>query len=110
VHFQWLAAPTRVLGSGRISGVECVLMALGEPDESGRRRPEPLAGSEFVLECDTLVRAIGQAGPRIEVDAECRTENPKVFAGGDVVNGGASAVEAVRAGRDAALAIDRWLA
>ena len=109
VHFQWLAAPTRVLGSGRISGVECMLMALGEPDESGRRRPEPLAGSEFVLQCDTLVRAIGQAGPRIEVDASCRTENPKVFAGGDVVNGGASAVEAVRAGRDAAIAIDRWL-
>ena len=110
MHFQWLATPTRVLGDDRISGVECVLMALGEPDESGRRRPEPIEGSEFVLECDTLVRAIGQAGPRIEVDGDFRTDNPKVFAGGDAVNGGASAVEAVRQGRDAAIAIDRWLA
>jgi glutamate synthase (NADPH/NADH) small chain len=110
VHVQWLAAPVRVLGSGRVTGVECVLMALGEPDESGRRRPQPLEGSEFVLECGTLVRAIGQAGPRIEVDSDFRTENPKVFAGGDAVNGGASAVEAVRMGRDAAIAIDRWLA
>ncbi|MES1247330.1 MAG: FAD-dependent oxidoreductase [Actinomycetota bacterium] len=110
IHFQWLATPKRIIGNGRITGVECVLMALGEPDESGRRRPQPLEGSEFVIECDTLVRAIGQAGPQIAIDGEFRTENPKVFAGGDAVNGGNSAVEAVRMGRDAAEAIDRWLA
>jgi glutamate synthase (NADPH/NADH) small chain len=122
VHFQWLATPTRLLGGERLEAVECQLMALGEPDESGRRRPAPLEGSEFVLAADTLVRAIGQAGHRelgdlleldggtIEVDEHWQTSNPKVFAGGDAVNGGASAVEAVRAGRDAAIAIDRRLA
>lgn len=122
VHFQWLATPTRLLGDGRLEAVECRLMTLGTPDESGRRRPEPLEGSEFVLAADTLVRAIGQAGHRelgdlleldggvLAVDEHWRTSNPKVFAGGDAVNGGASAVEAVRAGRDAAIEIDRWLA
>jgi dihydropyrimidine dehydrogenase (NAD+) subunit PreT len=121
VHFQWLATPTRLLGNGRLEAVECRLMALGEPDESGRRRPAPLEGSEFVLAADTLVRAIGQAGHTelgdlleleggtVAVDEHWRTSNPKVFAGGDAVNGGASAVEAVRAGRDAAIAIDGWL-
>jgi NADPH-dependent glutamate synthase beta subunit-like oxidoreductase len=109
VHFQWLAAPTRVIGNGRVVGLECVLMALGEPDESGRRRPVPLESSEFTIACDTVVKAIGQAGPRIEVDENWQTRDPRVFAGGDAVNGGASAVEAVRAGRDAAVAIDGWL-
>jgi glutamate synthase (NADPH/NADH) small chain len=110
VHFQWLAAPTRILGSDRVEALECVLMALGEPDESGRRRPQPLEGSEFTIAVDTVVKAIGQAGPRIAVDDEWRTDDPRVFAGGDAVNGGASVVEAVREGRDAAVAIDRSLA
>jgi len=109
VHFQWLTAPLRVLGDGRIEAVECGLMRLGEPDVSGRRRPVPVEGSEFVLPCDTLVKAIGQAGPRVEVDESWQTDDPRVFAGGDAVNGGSSVVEAVREGRDAAVAIDRWL-
>jgi glutamate synthase (NADPH/NADH) small chain len=109
VHFQWLAAPTRVLGSDRVEALECVLMALGEPDESGRRRPQPLEGSEFTIAVDTVVKAIGQAGPRIEVDGEYRTHDPRIFAGGDAVNGGDSVVEAVREGRDAAIAIHRSL-
>jgi len=109
VHFQWLAAPLRVLGDAHVEGVECTLMRLGEPDESGRRRPVALEGSDFVLPCDTLVKAIGQAGPRLEVDENWQTTDARVFAGGDAVNGGNSVVEAVRAGRDAAVAIDRWL-
>ena len=109
VHFQWLAAPVRVLGDEHIQAVECVLMRLGEPDDSGRRRPVPVTGSEFVVPCDTLVKAIGQAGPQLEVDENWQTSDPRVFAGGDAVNGGNSVVEAVRAGRDAAVAIDRWL-
>ncbi|HET8529455.1 MAG TPA: FAD-dependent oxidoreductase [Gaiellaceae bacterium] len=120
VHFQWLAAPTRILGDAHVTGLECVLMALGEPDESGRRRPAPIEHSEFVLAADTVVKAIGQRGHEhvaglrlahgsLVVDGEGRTSDPKVFAGGDAVNGGASAVEAVRAGRDAARAIDGWL-
>lgn len=109
VHIQWLAAPTRVLGDGRVQELECVLMQLGEPDESGRRRPVRVEGSEFTLAVDTVVKAIGQRGPKIEVDEHGRTSDPRVFAGGDAVNGGDSVVEAVRAGRDTARAIDRWL-
>lgn len=62
VTFEFQVLPTRVIAdeSGQITGVECVRMALGEPDASGRRRPEPMAGSEFVIECDTVIPAIGQ--------------------------------------------------
>lgn len=109
VHFQWLAAPARILGTDRVEAVECTLMALGAPDDSGRRRPTPLEGSEFTIACDTVVLAIGQAGPQITVDEHWQTADARVFAGGDAVNGGSSAVEAVRAGRDAAISIDRWL-
>ncbi len=62
VKFEFQVLPTKVIAdaSGQITGVECVRMALGEPDASGRRRPEPMAGSEFVIECDTVIPAIGQ--------------------------------------------------
>jgi glutamate synthase (NADPH/NADH) small chain len=103
VHFQWLAAPTRFLGEGRVEAMECVSMLIRDG------RPEPMAGTEFTLSADTVVLAIGQAGPRIEVDDDWRTSDPRIFAAGDAVNGGNSAVEAVRGGRDAAIAIDRWL-
>jgi dihydropyrimidine dehydrogenase (NAD+) subunit PreT len=125
VRFQWLTTPVRFLGGRRLEALECRLQRLGEPDASGRRRPEPLEGSEFALPADTAVKAIGQR-PRSElaawVDGLCfergtlivganggRTGNPKIFAGGDVVNGGASVVEAVRDGKRAAKAIDEWL-
>ena len=116
VRFQWLAAPVRFLGERRLAAVELRLMRLGEPDASGRRRPEPLEGSEFVVTADTAVLAIGQqARPEMatwlrEIDRETgRTADPKVFTGGDAVNGGASVVEAVRDGKRAANAIDGWL-
>jgi formate dehydrogenase beta subunit len=62
VKFEFQVLPTRVIAdeSGKVTGVECVRMALGEPDASGRRRPEPMPGSEFVIECDTVIPAIGQ--------------------------------------------------
>jgi glutamate synthase (NADPH/NADH) small chain len=125
VRFRFLAAPVRFIGRRRLEAVECRLMALGEPDESGRRRPEPVPGSEFALPADTAVKAIGQRGHeelaelveglrlsrgRVEVDpATGRTSNPKFFAGGDAVNGGVSAVEAVQEAKLAARAIDEWL-
>lgn len=116
VHFQWLAAPVRFLGERRLEAVECRLMRLGDPDASGRRRPEPLQGSEFTLRADTAVKAIGQQARTELADwldgldpSSGRTANPKVFAGGDVVNGGASVVEAVRDGKRSAKAIDEWL-
>jgi glutamate synthase (NADPH/NADH) small chain len=88
-------------------------MQLGEPDASGRRRPEPVPGSEFVIPVDTVVKAIGQR-PRDEfleliesVDANGRTSNPKIFAAGDAINGGASVVQAVREAKVAVAALDR---
>ena len=121
IEFQWLAAPTRFVGIERLTGVECSQMALGPPDESGRRRPEPVAGSEFVLPADTAVIAIGQqprrdflgwieglelSGSGIEIDAETgRTGNPRYYAAGDAVNGGSTVVEAVRGAKIAARAI-----
>jgi glutamate synthase (NADPH/NADH) small chain len=125
VHFVWLADPVRFIGGHHLEGVECRQMRLGDPDESGRRRPEPIPGSEFVVPADTAVKAIGQQtrtelaewipGLRFErgklvVDPETgQTTNPRFFAGGDVANGGASVVEAVREAKRAARAIDRWL-
>ncbi len=116
VHFQWLASPVRFAGAGRLESVVCQLMSLGEPDASGRRRPQPLPDSEFALAADTAVKAIGQRA-RSEftewiatVDAKTgRTADPKFFAGGDAVNGGASVVEAVAEAKRAANAIDEAL-
>ena len=101
-------------------------MRLGAPDASGRRRPEPVAGVELTLPAETVVKAIGQQPRReladwiaalelapagtVRVDpATGRTSNPKFFAGGDVINGGVSVVEAVRDAKRAARAIDGWL-
>jgi dihydropyrimidine dehydrogenase (NAD+) subunit PreT len=125
VTFHWLSAPTRFLGQHRLTGVECSLMQLGSPDESGRRRPEVVPGSEFVLPSDTAIVAIGQQprrdllswidgveldGGRVRVDAETgRTENPKYFSAGDAVSGGATVVQAVREAKVAARAIDAEL-
>ncbi len=126
IRFEFLADPVRILGSGRVEAVECRRMRLGEPDASGRRRPEPLPGTEFTLQADTVVKAIGQRSRReladwisaleleqrgtVHVDpATGRTSSPKFFAGGDVINGGVSVVEAVRDAKRAARAIDEWL-
>jgi dihydropyrimidine dehydrogenase (NAD+) subunit PreT len=125
VHFQWLTNPIRFVGTNRVEGVECVSMRLGEPDTSGRRRPEAVPGTEFVLPAETVVKAIGQQprnellswikgleldGGLIRVDAGTgRTSNPKYFAAGDAVNGGATVVEAVRGAKLAARAIDAVL-
>jgi glutamate synthase (NADPH/NADH) small chain len=125
VRFEWLAAPTRFIGSRRVAGVECVRMALGEPDASGRARPEPVAGSEFVLLADTVVKAIGQQSRdglfaliggldtdrgKLVVDPETgATTRRGWFAAGDAVNGGATVVEAVRAAKVAALGVDAFL-
>jgi dihydropyrimidine dehydrogenase (NAD+) subunit PreT len=120
-----LTAPVRFVGNERLRGVECVRMQLGGRDETGRRRPEQVPGSEHIVPADTAVKAIGQA-PRtellswidgldpqcgtIEIDPETgRTANPKYFAAGDAVSGGATVVEAVRGAKLAARAIDRWL-
>jgi glutamate synthase (NADPH/NADH) small chain len=125
VEFIWLAAPVRFVddGAGRLVAIECIRMALGEPDESGRRRPVAVVGSEFTLPADVAVLAFGfdgtpvpaPRGPRTTagltyvVDADGATDIPGVFAGGDVVRGPDLVVTALADGRRAADAIDRYL-
>lgn len=126
VEFRWLTNPVRFVGRGRLRGVECQRMRLGTPDASGRARPEPIPGSMITIPVDTAIVAIGQAPradflawiPGLELDrgriridpATGRTTHPKYFAGGDAVNGGATAVAAVGAGKRAAWGIHRSLA
>lgn len=125
VDIQFLTAPTRVLThDGRLEGVEYIRMELGEPDESGRRRPIPIEGSEFVQELDTLIVAISEQPNipfrdskiklskwnTIEVDPETlATDQEGVFAGGDVVTGPNTVIDAIAAGKVAARSIDRYL-
>jgi glutamate synthase (NADPH/NADH) small chain len=115
VEIRTLTSPVAFVGDGSVEGVRCAEMRLGDPDESGRRRPVPVPGSEFVVAADTVVKAIGQR-PRHEfgallesADDQGRTSDPRVFAAGDAVNGGASVVEAVRGAKLAAAALDREL-
>jgi NADPH-dependent glutamate synthase beta subunit-like oxidoreductase len=123
VEMQFLTNPVRVLPGDDKLNVECVRMELGEPDDSGRRRPVPVDGSEFVLPVDRLLVAIGQQSivpehfgimvnqrGRIEIDLESRAcSREGIFAGGDVQTGPASVVEAINAGREAAKNIDQYL-
>jgi len=127
VQFQLLTNPVRfVERHGAIGGAECIRMELGEPDESGRRRPVPIEGSEFIIDADTVVIAIGN-GPHpliprttpgleltrrgnIVADPETgQTSREGVFAGGDIVTGAATVIQAMGAGKRAAAAIDRYL-
>lgn len=122
VEIEWLTVPLRFLGDDALTAVECRRCTLGPPDDSGRRSPQELPGTEFLVEADTAVKAIGQRNRselfslidglelergRPKIDPETgRTTNPKYFAAGDVTNGGATVVEAVRAGKIAACGID----
>ncbi len=109
---------------GALTGVVCQNMVLGEPDKSGRRRPQPVPGSEFTIAADTLILAIGQEVEGDDVAGVCEltpngtiaadkltllTSRPGVFAGGDCETGPATAVEAIAAGRRAAVAIDAYV-
>ena len=127
IEFRLLENPTRILGNedGWVTGMEVIKMELGEPDESGRRRPVEIAGSEEVLDIDTVVVAIGQTpNPLIRqttdgletnkrgciiADENGLTTKEKVYAGGDVVTGAATVILAMGAGKKAALAIDKEL-
>jgi len=123
VNISFLTAPTNV-SSGRDGlKVECIKMELGEPDASGRRRPVPVEGSEYTLEVDNLIMAIGQRSkvPRgfglsadkwgnVEADPESLlTSKRGVFAGGDIASGPSSVIEAIQQGRMAASSIDKYL-
>jgi len=126
IEFHWLASPVELLDDGKrnVRAVRCIRMTLGEPDASGRRRPVPEAGSEFEIEADMVVYAIGtNANPiigqtsrlkldqrgYIATDANLATSMPGVFAGGDIVTGAATVIEAMGAGRRAARAMKAFL-
>jgi hypothetical protein len=123
VNLQFLAAPKRISRKSDKLVMECQRMELGEPDASGRKRPRPIEGSEFAMELDAVIAAIGQepevpegmgldtvAGGRLKADPRTMVMSEKdVFAGGDVVTGPASVIEAIAAGRTAASSIDRYL-
>ena len=115
VEIRFLTSPVGFVGDDRVAGIRCAEMRLGAPDETGRRRPEPVPDSEFVIPVDTVVKAIGQR-PRDEfrallqdVDANGRTRDPKIFAAGDAVSGGASVVQAVAEAKRAVAAIEEAL-
>jgi glutamate synthase (NADPH/NADH) small chain len=126
IRFELLTAPLEVLGdNGWVTGLRCIRMELGEPDQSGRRRPVPIEGSEFVLDCDMVIVAIGtRSNPLlttsaaglalnqwgyIETDGAGMTSLPGVFAGGDIVRGAATVILAMGDGKRAAAAIDAYL-
>ncbi|MBI4192100.1 MAG: NADPH-dependent glutamate synthase [Betaproteobacteria bacterium] len=126
IEFHWLTNPVEILddGKGNVRGMRCIRMELGEPDESGRRRPVPVAGSEFEFETDLVVFAIGtNANPimgqtsklklnkrgYIETDADLATSMAGVYAGGDIVTGAATVIEAMGAGRKAARSMKAYL-
>jgi NADPH-dependent glutamate synthase beta subunit-like oxidoreductase len=124
VELHPLVAPKRVIGTdGKVTGIEVTRMRLGDADASGRRRPVPIQGSEYVVECDTVLTAIGQVASvepaaglslsnagAVEVDpASLASSVDGIFAGGDVVTGGGSVIEAIAQGQRAAVAIDRYL-
>jgi len=126
IEFHWLTAPVEILddGKGNVRAMRCIKMELGEPDDSGRRRPIPVKGSEFEFKTDQVVFAIGtNANPiigqtskiglnkrgYIAADDTLATSIAGVFAGGDIVTGAATVIEAMGAGRKAARSIKNYL-
>ena len=127
IELMLLTAPVSILGNGdgQVRAMECLRMELGEPDDSGRRRPVPIKGSEFVLEVETVIEAIGQlpnpiiqattpgleTGRRgtVTTDERQLTSRPGIFAGGDLARGGATVILAMHDGKKAAVEIHRYL-
>ncbi len=128
VKFRLLSCPVEIIGNedGWVKGVKCIKMELAEPDSSGRKKPVPIPGSEFIIEADTIIPALGTKANRlltndvpglklnkrgyIEVDAEKgATSLSGVFAGGDITTGSATVIAAMGAARKAAKAIDEYI-
>ena len=127
IEIMTLTNPLQVIAeAGRVKAVECQRMHLGEPDESGRRRPVPVPDSAFTIEVDAVIPAIGQESDWACLTDECactlsdwgtiqvdpvtlQSSDPDIFAGGDAVTGPRTVVEAIGAGKEAAMSIDRFL-
>jgi NADPH-dependent glutamate synthase beta subunit-like oxidoreductase len=127
IPIHTLTQPVRLIGAkGKVTAMECIKMKLGQPDKSGRKRPVPVRGSEFTLDVDAVIVALGQESDWACLGAGCaceltewnsmqvdpvtlRTSRPDIFAGGDAVRGTASVIEAIADGKQAAISIDRFL-
>jgi NADPH-dependent glutamate synthase beta subunit-like oxidoreductase len=128
IEIKTLTHPVRIIGddAGNVKAIECIQMALGEPDASGRRKPVPVKGSEFVIEVDTVIPAIGQESDWACLTEECactltgwgtmvvdpvtlQSKDPDIFSGGDAVTGPKTVVEAIQAGKEAAVSINRFI-
>jgi glutamate synthase (NADPH/NADH) small chain len=128
IEFKLLTNPIRILGdeSGHVKGIECISMELGEPDASGRRKPIAKAGSEHIIDVETVIMAIGttpnpligdttkeleltRTGGIVADDQTGKTSRQGVFAGGDIVTGAATVIQAMGAGKRAAKAIDEYI-
>jgi heterodisulfide reductase subunit A-like polyferredoxin len=127
IQIHTLTNPKRILGkNGKVTAIECIRMKLGDPDESGRRRPVPIEGSEFIIELDAVIPAIGQESDWACLSPECactlspwgtvnvdpltlQTDDPDIFAGGDAVTGPKTVIEAIEAGKQGAISIHRYI-
>jgi NADPH-dependent glutamate synthase beta subunit-like oxidoreductase len=127
IPIKTLAQPVRFISNnGRVKAIECVKMRLTEPDESGRRKPEPISGSEFKINVDAVITALGQESDWCCLTPECscrltewgtmnidpltlQSNDPDIFAGGDAARGPKTVVEAIADGRQAAISIDRYV-
>lgn len=127
ISIKTLAQPVRFIGNhGRVKSIECVKMRLTDPDESGRRKPEPIPGSEFTVKVDAVITALGQESDWCCLTPECtctltewntmridsltlQSDDPDIFAGGDAARGPKTVVEAIADGRQGALSIGRYL-
>jgi NADPH-dependent glutamate synthase beta subunit-like oxidoreductase len=127
VQVNFLSSPTRIVSQNwEVTGLQCIRMRLGEPDDSGRRRPVPINGSEFFTKADNVIAAVGQAPDLSFLPADSALERTRwetlvvdsntlatnvsgVFAGGDFVTGPGMVIDAIAAGRRAAIAIDKYL-
>jgi NADPH-dependent glutamate synthase beta subunit-like oxidoreductase len=127
IRINVLTQPVRLIGkNGRVEAIECIKTRLGEPDESGRPRPEPVPDSEFTIEVDGVLTALGQEADWSCLTPECactladwgtinvdpltlQTDDPDIFAAGDAVTGLGTVIEAIADGREASISIDRYL-
>lgn len=125
IVFHFLTAPVKIIGEDKVEGIECIKMTLGDIDSKGRRKPIPIPKSNFVIPVDMVIKAIGQEAkkeflssiPNLKVDDDkvvvnpetYQTSNPKIFAGGDCINGGKEVVFAAYDGKRAAYGIHNFL-
>ncbi len=125
INFHFLTSPIEFSGNHKVEKINCIRMQLGEKDKSGRRKPEPVKNSEFSIDTDMVIFALGQqanlnflnsipglkiSDDRVVADEKTyQTNNPKVFAGGDCINGGKETVNAAYDGKRAAHGIDKYL-